>query len=218
MKTKFLLSSFIALAFLNSAYSLGKLREAEDKIDDHDFVAAESLRDQTITDNIIEQAYKEVLDLYMKFEKGIFNAADSADLWLWANSCYYVYGKTVPFAQILYNSIHYSCATFEEDCPLNLPKNAALFPTDDDDLTLTLYPNPNSDILYVEYLDDAIKKAAIKITDIDGKSFYSGTIHFERGLDLGALGMGSGVYIVELIIDINGTPTSVKRKLVYIKK
>jgi hypothetical protein len=198
--------------------NMGKLREMEEKIDDHDFVAAESLRDQTITDNIIEQAYKEVLDLYLKFEKGIFNAADSADLWLWANSCYYVYGKTVPFAQILYNSIHYSCATFEEDCPLNLPKNAALFPTHEDELALTLYPNPNTDRLFVEYFDESIKSGSIEIIDIDGKSFYSGTIHFDRGLDLSSLNMSSGVYVVELLIDINETPTSVKRKLVYIKK
>ena len=198
--------------------NMGKLREMEEKIEEHDFVAAENLRDQTITDNIIEQAYKEVLDLYMKFEKGIFNAADSADLWMWANSCYYLYGKTVPMAQILFNTIHVSCASFEEDCPLNLPKNAALFPTDEDELALTLFPNPNSDRLYVHYFDESIKSATIEIIDIDGKSFYSGTIHFERGLDLGALSMGSGVYVVELVIDLNGTPTSVKRKLVYIKK
>lgn len=105
-----------------------------------------------------------------------------------------------------------------EDCPLNLPKNAALFSADEDELALTLYPNPNSDRLYVHYFDESIKTATIEIIDIDGKSFYSGTIHFERGLDLGALSMGSGVYVVELIIDMNGTPTSVKRKLVYIKK
>jgi hypothetical protein len=206
--------------FYNDKFNenIGKSRDLEEKIDEHDFVAAENLRDQTIPDNIVEQSYKEVLELYMKFEKGIFNAADSADLWMWANSCYYLYGKTVPMAQILFNTIHVSCASFEEDCPLNLPKNAALFPTDEDELALTLFPNPNSDRLYVHYFDESIKSATIEIIDIDGKSFYSGTIHFERGLDLGALSMGSGVYVVELVIDLNGTPTSVKRKLVYIKK
>jgi hypothetical protein len=46
----------------------------------------------------------------------------------------------------------------------------------------------------------------------------SRVIHFERGLDLNALGLASGVYVVELFVEHNGTILSVKRKLVYIKK
>jgi hypothetical protein len=196
--------------------NMGKLREMEEKIDDHDFVAAESLRDQTITDNIIEQAYKEVLDLYMKFEKGIFNAADSADLWLWATSCYYYFGKAVPMAQTLFNTVFESSTVFIEDCSGFMATSSAAI-VRQNDVSLKLYPNPNRDIFFIESADNNITRGHIKIYDIQGMALFEGEIHFEKGFDLRKILSSSGVYLLDITYVANETVFTVKKKVVFIK-
>jgi hypothetical protein len=196
--------------------NMGKLREMEEKLEEHDVMAAEVLKNQVLAENIIEQASKEVLDLRLNYEKDIFTATDSLDLLMWATSCYYLYGKAVPMAQVLYNSIYNSSTVFVEDCPENLPKSAELFPRKLE-LVLELYPNPNRDMLYVSCDEDNIRSSNIVIRDIDGNIVHEGTIHFTKGLDLSKLNLASGVYIVELLFEYGGEITIQNKKLVYLK-
>lgn len=197
--------------------NVGKLREMEEKLEEHDVLNAEALANQVIVENTIEQASKEVLGLRLKYEKEMFTASDSLDLLIWATSCYYMFGKAVPMAQVLYNSIYNSSTVFHEDCPENLPKSAELFPSAEKEMVLDLYPNPNSEILYVNCEDESIRTADIVIRDIDGNLLYEGQIHFSRGLDLSKLSLSAGVYVVELIYELNGNITSQNKKLVYLK-
>jgi hypothetical protein len=197
--------------------NMGRLRDMEEKLEEHDVLAAEALSNQVIAENTIEQATREVLDLRLKHEKEIFTSSDSLDLLMWATSCYYMFGKAVPMAQVLYNSIYNSSTVFNEDCPENLPKSAELFPTADKELVLKLYPNPNSDLLYINCDDENIRSSNIIIRDIDGNLLYEGQIHFSRGLDLSNLSLSSGVYIVELIFEYQGVVNTQNKKLVYMK-
>jgi hypothetical protein len=195
----------------------GKLREMEEKLEEHDVIAAEALNNQVLAENIIEQASKEVLDLRLKHEKEIFTVADSLNLLVWATSCYYLYGKAVPMAQVFYNSIYNSSTVFHEDCPDNLPKSAELLPTGENELILELYPNPNSKMLYVFSESENIRSAELIIRDIDGNIVHKGAIQFTKGLDLSNLSLSSGVYIIELIFEHEGEMKSQNKKLVYIK-
>lgn len=197
--------------------NVGKLREMEEKLEEHDVLGAEALRNQVIAENTIEQATREVLDLRLKYEKEIFTASDSLDLLMWATSCYYMFGKAVPMAQVLYNSIYNSSTVFHEDCPENLPKSAELFPSAEKEMVLDLYPNPNSEILYVNCDDESIRTANIVIRDIDGNIIHDGSIHFQKGLDLSKLNLASGVYIVELLFEHGGEFTGQIKKLVYLR-
>jgi hypothetical protein len=189
----------------------------EEKLENQDVIAAEALANQVLADNIIEQSSKEVLDLRLKHQKEIFSSSDSLDLLMWANSCYHLYGKSVPMAQVLYNSIYNSSTVFDEDCPENLPKSAELFPTGEKELTLELYPNPNNDILFINSDDENIRGAEIIIRDIDGNIIHKGNIHFRKGLDLSRLYLSSGVYIIELMFELEGEMKSQNKKLVYLK-
>jgi hypothetical protein len=195
--------------------NMGNLREMEERIDAHDFVAAESLRDQTITDNIIEQAYKEVLDLQLKYERGFFTQADSTDLHLWAESCFYVYGKAIPIAQSLYNLIFGTSIFFPEDCPSYLPRSVSLNEPDKEPLDVLLYPNPNRNLLYGKVNEENIHAAYCIIRSVEGKVIYSGNFHFYRGLNLENIGLVSGVYALELLF-VERDERIIK-KLVFVK-
>lgn len=82
---------------------------------------------------------------------------------------------------------------------------------------LELYPNPNSDRLYVSCSDETIKEAAIIIHDVHGVLIFEGNIHFSRGLDLRNLSLNSGVYTVELRFELNYSLMSEYKKLVFLK-
>ena len=141
--------------------NMGKLREMEEKIDDHDFDAAENLRDQTIADNIIEQALKEVLELKLKFDQNSFTFEYSTTLHLWATSCFYYFGKAVPMAQTLFNTVFESSTVFIEDCSGLMMTNSAS--AQENNFAMQVYPNPNNDILFVKSFDRNIKSGNIII-------------------------------------------------------
>ena len=68
---------------------MGKLREMNQKLDEKLLDDAEALRNQVSPNNLVELAYREVLDLQLKYERGLFTEADSTELHLWAESCFY---------------------------------------------------------------------------------------------------------------------------------
>lgn len=195
--------------------NIGKLRAMEDKIEEHDFVAAESLGNLVFADNIVEQGSKEVLNLYLKHEQGLFDTNDSLDLLMWAHSCYNLYGKAVLMAQILYNTMHNTSILFEEDCPSSLPRSASL--ESSHEIVLELFPNPNSDVLYISSSEESVSDATIIIKDLEGKLVFQGDINFEKGLDLNDVSLSYGVYIVELSFEYDNIHQSHRKKLVYLK-
>ncbi len=178
--------------------NVGILREMNQKLDEKLLDDAEALRNQVIPNNLVELAYREVLDLQLKYERGLFSEEDSTELHMWAESCFYVYGKAVPIAQTLYNLIYSTTIFFSEDCPEFLPRSVSLNTTSEKSLDVLLYPNPNSNILYAKTNEENVHDANCVIRTIDGKLIYSGSFHFKRGLNLSNLGLDSGVYTVEL--------------------
>lgn len=194
--------------------NIGKLREMSERIEEKDYIEAENLRNQILPTNIVEQAYREVLTLQMKYEQGLFTVADSADLSLWAHSCYYLYGKSVTLAQNVFNRIYNSAHVFDEDCPLSLPRSVAL-QQGEKVLDVVLYPNPNSGVLYASANEENLRKAKICIRTSDGKTVFEGDFHFLRGLNLSNLNMSSGVYTVEMRFEERDE--IIVRKLVFVK-
>lgn len=83
------------------------------------------------------------------------------------------------------------------------------------DLALTLYPNPNIGVLYIQSNDEAIKSAICVIRTLDGKIVYEGNIHFSKGLNLSNLSLSLGVYLVELHIEQTGEV--IHEQLIYMK-
>ena len=195
--------------------NMGKLREMEEKIDEKLLDDAEALRNQVIPNNLVELAYREVLDLQLKYERGLFTQADSTDLHLWAESCFYVYGKAIPIAQSLYNLIYSTTIFFPEDCPEYLPRSVSFSEPNIESFDVVLYPNPNSSTLYAKANIQDVKISNCVIRAIDGKIVYSGSFHFTRGLDLSNLGFNSGVYTVELSFEARDE--LIVKKLVFSK-
>ncbi len=195
--------------------NIGKLRDLEEKIEQHDLISAEVLRNQIIAENIIEQASKEVLSLYLKHEQGLFDTNDSLELLMWAHSCYNLYGKAVLMAQVLHNSMNNISLLFDEDCPESLPRSALL--TNNREIILELFPNPNSDILYIHSNKEQIKDASIQIVDLDGKIILQSEINFEHGISLANIALSSGVYIIEITFEYNNIIENQRKKLVYLR-
>ncbi len=194
--------------------NVGKLRELNQKLDEKLLDDAEALRNQVIPNNLVEQAYREVLDLQLKYKRGLFTEADSSELHLWAESCFYVYGKAVPIAQSLYNLIYSTTIFFPEDCPDYLPKSVSMNVDTHANIEVVLYPNPTSGILYAHCNFEDVNISECKIRGIDGKLIYSGNFHFSRGLDLIKLGLSYGVYNIELnFIDSN---LKIFKKFIYL--
>jgi hypothetical protein len=204
-------SFFVTREFEN----IGKLRGLEKKIEEHDYTAAESLRNQIIAENIIEQASKEVLSLYLKHEQGLFDTNDSLELLMWAHSCYNLYGKAVLMAQVLHNSMNNISLLFDEDCPASLPRSASL--ANSADIVLDLYPNPNSDVLYVISNHEELKEAKIILFSLEGALIFEGKIEFLKGLDLNDISLAKGVYLVELQFEHNGNFEIHRKKLLFHK-
>lgn len=195
--------------------NIGKLRDLEDKIEEHDYITAEALKNQIAAENTVEQASKEVLSLYLKHEQGVFDSNDSLDLLMWAHSCYNLYGKAVLMAQVLHNSMNNISLLFDEDCPESLPRSASL--TSVKDIVLDLYPNPNSDILYVISNHDDLKEAKIILYSLEGALIFEGKIDFLSGLDLNDISLAKGVYLVELQFEHNGNFEIQRKKLLFHK-
>lgn len=195
--------------------NVGKLREMNQKLDEKLLDDAEALRNQVIPNNLFELAYREVLDLQLKYERGLFTQADSTDLHLWAESCFYVYGKAIPIAQSLYNLIYSTTIFFPEDCPEYLPRSVSFSEPNIESFDVVLYPNPNSSTLYAKANIQDVKISNCVIRAIDGKIVYSGSFHFTRGLDLSNLGFNSGVYTVELSFEARDE--LIVKKLVFSK-
>lgn len=80
---------------MRESENVGKLREAEEKIAEQDYVTAAVLRDGITPENLIELAHRSVLSLTLKYEMGDFQTSDSLDLVDWAESCSYMYGVAV---------------------------------------------------------------------------------------------------------------------------
>jgi hypothetical protein len=98
-------------------------------------------------------------------------------------------------------------------CPPNLPKSLAYNSPDAEmQWDVTLYPNPNDNILYVQSNIADVKTGRCVIYSTDGKVIYHGSIHFYKGLNLKELNLEAGVYIVEIIQE-NGKKVS--KRLVY---
>ncbi len=195
--------------------NIGKLRAMEEKIEDHDYSSAETLRNLIIAENTVVQASKEVLSLYLKHEQGLFDSNDSLDLLMWATSCYNLYGKAVLMAQILHNSMNNTSVLFEEDCPESLPRSASL--QRKDEIILELYPNPNRDVLYIQSSQETVSEAIVIIRDLEGKVVFQGDINFEKGLDLNNVSLSYGVYIVELSFEYDNIRQNHHKKLVFLK-
>lgn len=195
--------------------NVGKLREMNQKLDEKLLDDAEALRNQVIPNNLVELAYREVLDLQLKYERGLFTDADSTELHMWAESCFYVYGKAVPVAQSLYNLIYRTTIFFPEDCPEYLPRSVSINRPNKEALDVVLYPNPNSNTLFGKVNEEDVQTAFCIIRSIDGKIIYNGSFHFTRGLDLSNLGLNSGVYTVELSFEARDE--LIVKKLVFLK-
>lgn len=195
--------------------NVGKLREMNQKLDEKLLDDAEALRNQVIPNNLVELAYREVLDLQLKYERGLFTQADSTDLHLWAESCFYVYGKAIPIAQSLYNLIYSTTIFFPEDCPEYLPRSVSINKPAKESLDVTLYPNPNSNVLFAKVNEENIHVAFCIIRSVEGKVIYSGNFHFSRGLNLENIGLVSGVYALELSFEERDE--RIIKKLVFVK-
>jgi hypothetical protein len=195
--------------------NVGKLREMSQKLDDYLLDNAEALRNQVIPNNLVELAYREVLDLQLKYERGFFTQADSTDLHLWAESCFYVYGKAIPIAQSLYNLIFGTSILFLEDCPSYLPRSVSLNAPDKEPLDVLLYPNPNSNVLFGKVNEENIHAAHCIIRSVEGKALFEGNFHFLRGIDLNNLALASGVFTIELLFE--NRDERIIKKLVFIK-
>ena len=139
--------------------NVGKLREMNQKLDKYLLDDAEALRDQVIPNNLVELAYREVLDLQLKYERGLFSEEDSTELHMWAESCFYVYGKAVPVAQSLYNLIYRTTIFFPEDCPEYLPRSVSINRPNKEALDVVLYPNPNSNTLFGKVNEEDVQTA-----------------------------------------------------------
>ena len=195
--------------------NVGILREMNQKIDDHLYDDAEALRDQVTPNNLVELAYRDVMDLQLKYERGLFTTSDSTELHLWAESCFYVYGKAVPIAQSLYNLIYGTSIFFPEDCPDYLPRSVSLKTPSEKSLEVLLYPNPNSNVLFAKVNEENVHSAHCIIRSVDGKMLYEGNFHFLRGLNLDYIGLVSGVYTVDLSFEDRDERKV--RKLVFVK-
>jgi hypothetical protein len=105
---------------------------------------------------------------------------------------------------------------FEENCPSNLQKNMQIVQEEkNDDLILTLFPNPTNGYLFVTSNDEKIVSSTCTIRSLDGREIYHGTIDFENGLSLSNLGMATGVYILEF--DIEATKEVMYQQFMYLK-
>jgi hypothetical protein len=195
--------------------NLGKLREAEDKIDEKDYVAAAAIRDGIVPDNLIELAHRSVISLTLKYEMGDFQTSDSLDLVDWAESCGYIYGVAVSKAQILYNYIYRSTEIFNEICPETVPRSVLIASGDKKEVTLSLYPNPTGGMLYIQCSDPELRQGICEIYSLDGRVVYKGNIHFLRGLNLENLNLSSGAYVIE--IEVPNKSLFFKEKFIYNK-
>lgn len=201
---------------IRNVQNIGILREMDKKIEEQDYQAAESLRDMVQANNLVELAYKAVLDLTLRYETGQFNAQDSLELVDWAQSCSEIYGKATFMAQALYNLVYRTSHMFQEDCPIIIPKNILLNQNPSHELSIVLYPNPNSSVLYAECNDSEIRNAQCVIRDLNGQILYEGSFHFTKGIDLRNLSLSSGVYTIELVIEEKSI--SIFDKFVFIKE
>jgi hypothetical protein len=118
-------------------------------------------------------------------------------------------------AQILYNAMHNTSIMFEEDCPASLPRSASL--QHKNEIELELYPNPNSDVLYIHSNEEAVTEATVVIKDLEGKLIFQGKINFEKGLELRNISLSHGVYLVELSFEFENILQIQHKKLVYLK-
>jgi hypothetical protein len=195
--------------------NIGILKEIEDKVLSHDYLSAEVMTNNLVLLNNIEQALKEVLELKLKFDQNSFTSDDSTSLHLWATSCYYYFGKAVPMAQTLFNTVFESSTVFIEDCSGIMLTNSAI--AQENSLSMDVYPNPNNDILFVKSFDKNIKTGNIIIYDIEGTAFFDGEITFDEGIDLRKILNASGVYILEIIYTSGESVYTDRKRVVFLK-
>jgi hypothetical protein len=198
-----------------SEQNIGILKEIEDKVLSHDYLSAEVMTNNLVLLNNIEQALKEVLELKLKFDQNSFTSDDSTSLHLWATSCYYYFGKAVPMAQTLFNTVFESSTVFIEDCSGIMLTNSAI--AQENSLSMDVYPNPNNDILFVKSFDKNIKTGNIIIYDIEGTAFFDGEITFDEGIDLRKILNASGVYILEIIYTSGESVYTDRKRVVFLK-
>jgi hypothetical protein len=193
--------------------NVGKLREAEKLILDNEMVLAETKVNEVEATNTVEDGYKLLYDLQLKHHNNNFTSSDSSALVALATACPYIEGDAVYVAQATYNQIYNTSEWFGTNCPPNLPKSLAYNSPDAEvQWDVTLYPNPNDNILYVQSNIADVKTGRCVIYSTDGKVIYNGSIHFYKGLNLKELNLEAGVYIVEIIQE-NGKKVS--KRLVY---
>jgi hypothetical protein len=105
----------------------------------------------------------------------------------------------VYYAAATYNEIYLESQYFETNCPPNMPKSLSYnSPHAEVQWDVTLYPNPNDNVLYIESNIADVKSGHCVIYSSDGKISYNGEIHFYRGLNLKGLNLTSGVYLIEI--------------------
>lgn len=179
--------------------NMGKLREIEKLLIDREIALAYSKLSEVLAENTIDDGYKLLYELQWKFQNNSFTSSDSSALVTLATACPYIEGDAVYYAAATYNEIYLTSQYFETNCPPNMPKSLSYnSPHAEVQWDVTLYPNPNDNVLYIESNIADVKKGLCVIYSSDGKIAFNGEVHFYRGLNLKALNLTSGVYIIEI--------------------
>jgi extracellular elastinolytic metalloproteinase len=78
------------------------------------------------------------------------------------------------------------------------------------DKSISVYPNPVKDEMFISVSDENIKTALIEITDITGKLVYSAEISIDNLIGRVDLNIENGVYLVKINC-INNKKQSVQK-------
>ena len=183
--------------------NIGLLLEMDKALAEKELASAESYRDQIVDENLLELAVKTVLTSILNYEKGTFTGNDLDELYYYANTCSYLYGKATTMARTAYNCIKRESLVFEENCPSNLQKNMQIIHTSPslENLKLVLFPNPTNNLLFVKCNKPDVLSGRCVIRALDGREIYTGAFNFAEGVSLSTLSLANGIYLIEINAD-----------------
>jgi len=156
--------------------------------------------------NSIEQNYADFYKAYLNYKQGVFTSTDSVNLTILINGCVPRDGIVVLQARALYSLIYNDFTTRFDDCPVNNNSKSEAQSVKHTDNTnerfFSLYPNPNTGYMTLDYNLNDNEDGLLTIYDISGRKISSyRLISGQNSLVINEPSIKNGIYYYNIIVN-----------------
>lgn len=219
-------NSQVLQQFANDAASqcIGILYQIKQALSNGNYTQAQSLNNSLDLLHPTEAAYKAYNELYIKLHTTAapLSPGEKNALFALANGCPFTDGMVVYEARALYNATYKTLQHFTDNCVQNANQGRIGDTPSEDTPTISttgvfdvvLYPNPNTDgQVQVAFTSDAETQLEVMISDVMGRTVYTGELNVQGGSANLSLHLSEGVYSVKFI-NTSTNETIVKKLIV----